>query len=73
LPVWYAWLVNWNRLRQECEQAGAKWAMPLSKQELAQKWLQIATGEGPKGWSRITHVNEGGLTPEKFVERLLSE
>jgi len=71
LPVWYAWLVNWDKLRQECEQTGAKWAMPLSRKELAQKWLHLATGDGPKGWSRITHVNEGGLTPEKFVEPFL--
>ncbi len=70
LPLWYAWLVNWDRLRQECEQSGAKWVMPLTRQQLAQRWLEIATGDGPRGWSRITHVNEGGLTPEKFVEGL---
>jgi hypothetical protein len=73
LPLWYAWLVNWERLRQECEEAGAKWAMPLSKRELAQKWLQLATGDGPKGWSPITHVNESGLTPQQFVQKILGE
>jgi hypothetical protein len=45
--------------------------MPLSKEQLAQKWLQIATGDGPPGWTRITHVNEAGLTPEQFVENVL--
>jgi hypothetical protein len=71
LPLWYAWLVNWDRLRQECEQAGTKWVMPLSKEQLAHKWLQIATGDGPPGWTRITHVNEAGLTPEQFVKNIL--
>ncbi len=72
LPVWYAWLVNWEALQEEAKQTGKPWGMPLSKQELAQKWLQIATQPGPPGWSPITHVNEAGLTPQQFVERVLT-
>lgn len=69
LPVRYAFLNNWARLRRECLLKGAKWPLPLSRKAVADEWLQVAIGPGPKGWSRMTHVNEGGLTPEKFVER----
>ncbi len=71
LPIWYAWLIRWEALQEEAKQSGKPWSMRLSKQELAEKWLQIATAPGPPGWSPITHVNEGGLTPQQFVDRVL--
>ncbi len=69
LPVRYAFLTNWLRLRRECLLKGAQWPLPLSRKAVADEWLAVATGPGPKGWSPMTHVNEGGLTPQKFVER----
>ncbi|MGC8782766.1 MAG: DUF4838 domain-containing protein [Armatimonadota bacterium] len=69
LPVRYAFLTNWMRLRRECLLKGKQWPLPLSRKAVADEWLAVATGAGPKGWSPMTHVNEGGLTPQKFVER----
>jgi hypothetical protein len=69
LPVWYAWLVRWSALRRDCLKTGGEWPVPTSRKALADTWLATATGPGPKGWSRMTHVNEGGLTPEQFVAR----
>ncbi|MGB9607962.1 MAG: hypothetical protein ACPL7E_05425, partial [bacterium] len=50
--------------------AGEEWPWATSRKALAQEWLSVVTGQGPQGWSPMTHVNEGGLTPQKFVESL---
>jgi hypothetical protein len=70
LPVWYAWLVKWTELRKQAKEANGTWPVPASRKELAQKWLSIATGQGPAGWTPMSHVNEGGLTPQRFVDQL---
>ncbi len=69
LPVWYAWLVNWRSLRLYCVKSGGAWPVPLSRKALADRWLAEATGPGPREWAPMTHLNEGGLTPQLFVER----
>ncbi len=73
LPVWYAWLVRWSLLRRECLLSGGPWPVPASRKALADQWLTVATGSGPSGWSRMTHVNESGLTPERFVARFAED
>ncbi len=69
LPVWYAWLVNWKPLRFDCLKSGGEWPVPASRKALADRWMAAATGPGPDGWSPMTHLNEGGLTPQVFMER----
>jgi hypothetical protein len=70
LPVQYAWLSRWQRLRFEAARTGAKWPLPESRKQVAAAWLATATTPGPRGWSPITHIHEGGLTPQAFVTRL---
>lgn len=69
--VRYAFLANWYRLRRECREAKAQWPLPESVAGAAQEWLTLATGtEGaPQGWEPMRLVNEGGLTPQAFVQR----
>lgn len=71
LPVWYAWLVNWNALQQQASETKQGWHPPADKKTLAERWLQRALAPGPEGWKPIMHVNEAGLTPEAFVKRVL--
>ncbi|NLI01286.1 MAG: DUF4838 domain-containing protein [Chthonomonadales bacterium] len=73
LPLWYAWLVRWPVLRREALVKGGDWPVPASRKALAEQWLAVATGPGPAGWSRMTHVNEGGVTPEQFVARFAQD
>ena len=68
LSVWYAWLIKWNALREECLSTKATWPLPLMRQELADRWLSIATGPGPDGWSGMTRINESGTTPETICK-----
>ncbi|CUU37582.1 MAG: DUF4838 domain-containing protein [Armatimonadetes bacterium] len=70
LPIWYAWLVKWESLQEEARQKGKSWAPAPSRKALAQRWLERALAPGPHGWTPITHVNEWGTTPQKFVESL---
>lgn len=73
LPVWYAWLVRWPQLRRECLVAGGEWPVPASRKALADRFLAVATGPGPQGWAPMTHINEGGVTPQQFVARFAED
>ncbi|HSV74377.1 MAG TPA: DUF4838 domain-containing protein [Chthonomonadales bacterium] len=73
LPVWYAWLVRWPQLRREHLATGGEWPVPTSRRALADRWLAVATGPGPQGWAPMTHINEGGTTPQAFVARFATD
>ena len=69
----YAILIGWARLKKE--QAPMRGGWPFGEcAELAQQWLDVATStkNAPMGWQAMTHVNEGGLTPQVFAERFLA-
>lgn len=69
MPLLYVWLSRWSEFRHEARVAGHEWPFPESRKVVADKWLKFATGPGQAGWTPITHVNEGGLTPQQFVAR----
>src|SRR5205085_2266521 len=69
LPVRYVFLARWPQLRNGSMRSVAKWPLPASRKVVADAWLADATGPGPRGWSPMTHLNEGGLTPQAFVAR----
>ncbi|MDQ2731789.1 MAG: DUF4838 domain-containing protein, partial [Armatimonadota bacterium] len=69
LPVLYVWLDRWSQLRRTALRSGALWPLPTSRQAVATDWLSTATGPGPAGWTRMTHLDESGLTPEAFIGR----
>jgi hypothetical protein len=69
LPVRYVWLARWGSLRKECTNAGANWPLPDSSKQVADEWRSVAEGVAGKRWTKVTLLNEGGLTPEKFLAR----
>jgi hypothetical protein len=71
LPVRYVFLSRWPQLRRDCLRAGATWPLPASRKAVADDWLATATGPGPAGWTPMTHINEGGTTPQAFVARFV--
>ncbi len=73
LPVRYVFLSRWTPLRREALKTKAAWPLPASRKAVADYWLAVATGPGPAGWSPITHLNEGGLTPQAFVARFAQD
>ncbi|HXJ56510.1 MAG TPA: DUF4838 domain-containing protein [Verrucomicrobiae bacterium] len=70
LPVRYAWLTRWTELRKESDALAAKWPLPDSRQQVADEWMQVAKGEPNKPWTTLTRLNEGGLTPERWIGRV---
>ena len=69
LPLRYVWLARWVPLRAECQKASQKWPLDASRKAVADEWMALATGPGPKGWTKMTHLSEGGLTPATFIAR----
>ena len=69
LPVRYVWLSRWEKLRKECADAGAAWPLPDSRKQVADEWMAVAKGVSGKPWTKMTLLNEGGLTPEKWAAR----
>ncbi len=73
LPIQYTALQNWQALRRNCLEDKAEWVFPTSRKALADQWLAVATGKGPVGWSPMTLINEGGTTPQAFVEQFQND
>jgi len=69
----YVWLSLWDKLRKECADAGATWPLPASRKAYAAQWLKLAQGDPGLPWTRVTHLNESGLTPEKFAARFAAD
>jgi hypothetical protein len=69
LAVRYVWLSRWDKLRKECADTGAAWPLPDSRAQVAADWMAVAKGTPGKAWTKVTLLNEGGLTPEKWVAR----
>lgn len=69
LPVGYVWLSRWDKLRKECAEAGATWPLPESRKQIADYWMAVAKGIDGKPWTKVTLLNEGGLTPKKWSTR----
>ncbi|HOK56512.1 MAG TPA: DUF4838 domain-containing protein [bacterium] len=73
MPVLYAFLTNWERLKEECKKQNKKWPLSESKKEVAEEFLKVLIGKGPSNWSPLTHLNEGGLTPQDFVSSIIAK
>lgn len=69
LAIRYVVLSRWVPLRQEAHRQKLRWPLPESRKAVADAWIALATGPGPKGWSPITHMNEAGLSPARWIER----
>jgi hypothetical protein len=70
LPVRYVWLARWDALRKQCAAAGTDWPLSDSRQKVAQEWRAVAGGVTGKPWTKVTRLNEGGLTPENFLSQI---
>jgi hypothetical protein len=69
LPVRYVWLSRWSQLRKQCADAAAEWPLPASRKAVADEWAAVAAGQPNAPWTKVTLLNEGGLTPAQFLGR----
>lgn len=73
LPVRYVWLSRWSELRKQVGKSQAAWPLSSSRKQVAQEWKTVAEGRPSAPWTRVTLLNEGRLTPEKFLEKFLAD
>lgn len=72
-PLRYVWLSRWTDLRRECADSGGTWPLSESRKAVADEFARIAQGTESAPWTKITHLNESGLTVEKFVARFAED
>ncbi|MBX3112594.1 MAG: DUF4838 domain-containing protein [Fimbriimonadaceae bacterium] len=61
------WLRRWDEFRAAAASRGVAWPLSADRKAFAQDWLADALSAGPKGWTPMTVVNEGGKSPQQFV------
>jgi hypothetical protein len=69
LPVRHAFLVNWEKLRRECQEQQAAWPLPESRKVVADQFRAVSAGVPGKAWTRVEPLNESGLSVDEFVKR----
>jgi hypothetical protein len=70
MPVWYTFLTNWAAFRKQCEDKQMDWPISDSIEDVANEWLSAVESPGPIGWNQMTHIGEGGQTPQDFIASL---
>jgi hypothetical protein len=73
LPLLYVWLARWDELHKEASDSGLKWPVSENREHLANDFLRACGGQSNRPWTKVTLVNEGGTTPEAFVNRVLGK
>lgn len=68
LAVRYAWLTRWDGLRKECAGGGGSWPLDDSKKKVAEEWRSVAHGIPGKPWTKVTAINEAGVTADQFID-----
>jgi len=71
LPVRYAFLLDWERLRREARDEGLSWPLPESRAEAAREFAAWAAGQPDQPWTRVRLLRESGLTVEQFLAPML--
>ncbi len=73
LALRYVWLSRWTQLRKERDALGTPWPLPESRKQVADDWMAVANGVAGKPWTKLTLLNEGGLTPQKWIGRFAQD
>ncbi len=73
LPVRYVFLQRWAALKKECDDAKAEWPLANSRKQVAEEFAAIARGVPGQPWTKVTRMDEGGLTLEQFLVRVGKE
>jgi hypothetical protein len=67
LPVRLAFLRDWTKLRAECHEQNGAWPLSESCKEVANQFATVCDGVPGKDWTRVTVLNESGLTVAQFL------
>jgi Domain of unknown function (DUF4838) len=68
LPVRFAFLKYWERLRHECSDQKAQWPLSTSRKQVADEFRRVCAGAPGKNWTHVHVLNEHGETVEAFLK-----
>ncbi len=68
LPVRYAFLKNWQRLREDCWEQNLSWPLPESRKIAAEEFRAVCQGIPGKDWTQVRVLNERGVQVETFLK-----
>ncbi len=65
------WLARWSEFRAAAQFRGDEWPVDANRQDFASKWLtNTANVMDIAGYPPVTAVDEGGTTPQQFIDHL---
>jgi len=70
LPVRFAFLRDWERLRYDAWEENCDWPFAESRPAVAAEFAAACQGMPGKPWTVVQRLNEPGLTVEKFLAGL---
>jgi len=73
LCVQHIWLSRWQEFQRAAKAKGDHWLVNPSRKAFADQWLRLATSPGPAGWTPVTHMSEGGRTPQQFIAQFATD
>jgi hypothetical protein len=68
LPVRCAFLKNWQRLHDECDEQKAAWPLP-GRNRVVEEFREVSAGLPGKDWTHVSVMSEHGLTVEDFLKK----
>jgi hypothetical protein len=73
LPVRFAFLRDWEKLRNDCRKQKGVLPLPESRKVVADEFGAICRGTPGRPWTRVNPLNESGLVVEKFANSLTND
>ena len=73
LPVRFAFLRDWVKLRAECREQRATWPLSESRKAVADQFGVVCKGVPGKDWTQVRVLNEPGLTVDKFLQQFTQD
>jgi len=68
LPIRCAFLKNWQRLHDECEQQKAFWPLP-GRNRVVEEFLSVSAGIPGKPWTQARVMSEHGPSVKEFLNK----
>lgn len=69
LAVQYVFINRWSNFRAEANRTNTSWLYPPFRSQAADNWVAQATSPGPAGWTPMTTVREGDLSPKNWLNQ----
>lgn len=73
LPVRFAFLRDWESLRQSCRQQNGRWPLSESLKEVADEFAKTCQGVPDQPWTRVERLAESKQTVEGFLRALTND